>query len=126
MALTCSRAGCGCGFCALCQEDCGNDAHKHIGDGCPLAQRLGVKKGEFHLSAEAWNKAASKARVIRLSEYLATLTTAQKQHALEDVANELRDLKINPNDIDRAAQAGPPEQPRRGRQRGLFDAMQLG
>ena len=119
MALTCSRAGCGCGFCALCQEDCGNDAHKHIGDGCPLAQRLGVKKGEFHLSAEDWNKAASKARVIRLSEYLATLTTAQKQHALEDVANELRDLKINPNDIDRAAQAGPPEQPRRGRQRGF-------
>ena len=27
-ALTCSR--CRCGFCAYCQTDCGNDAHKHV------------------------------------------------------------------------------------------------
>ena len=96
MALTCSRAGCGCGFCALCGEDCGGDAHPHIGAGCPLAPQIGVKKGEFHLSNAEWNKAASKARTIKLKEYLATLTEAQRQHALIDCANELKDLKIDP------------------------------
>ncbi len=27
-ALTCSR--CACGFCALCLQDCGRDAHAHV------------------------------------------------------------------------------------------------
>jgi hypothetical protein len=30
-ALTC---GCGCGFCAYCFKDCGNDAHRHVA-ACP-------------------------------------------------------------------------------------------
>jgi len=102
MALTCSRAGCGCGFCALCQADCGNDAHAHIGGGCPLAARIGVKKGEFHLSEKAWNAAASKARTIRLSEYLDTLPEAARQHALADCARELADLGIDPNSLGAA------------------------
>jgi hypothetical protein len=29
-ALTCSRQGCGCGFCAFCLKDCGSDAHAHV------------------------------------------------------------------------------------------------
>ena len=29
-ALTCSRADCGCGFCAYCLADCGGDAHAHV------------------------------------------------------------------------------------------------
>ena len=35
MALKCSRAGCGCGFCAWCQADCGDDAHQHVANQCP-------------------------------------------------------------------------------------------
>ncbi|KAG8462182.1 hypothetical protein KFE25_011632 [Diacronema lutheri] len=35
-ALTCSRQGCGCGFCAWCLADCGADAHKHV-SACPQA-----------------------------------------------------------------------------------------
>jgi hypothetical protein len=31
-ALTCSRQGCGCGFCALCLKDCGSDAHAHVAE----------------------------------------------------------------------------------------------
>merc|ERR1711939_937344 len=75
MALTCSRAGCGCGFCALCQEDCGNDAHAHLGRGCPMARKLGVKPKEFYLASEAeWQTAQAKGRAIKLREYLDTLT----------------------------------------------------
>ena len=29
-ALTCSRQGCKCAFCAFCLEDCGDDAHTHV------------------------------------------------------------------------------------------------
>merc|ERR550514_2071635 len=79
LALTCSRAGCGCGFCALCQADCGNDAHGHVGGGCPLADQIGVKKGEFHLSEEEYSRAASRAREIRLRQYLESLTEEQRE-----------------------------------------------
>lgn len=99
MALTCSRVGCGCGFCALCQADCGNDAHQHIGHGCPLAPSIGVKKGQFHLSRREYEKASARAREIKLREYLSTLTEARRQHALQDCQRELRDLGINPTKL---------------------------
>ena len=106
MALTCSRAGCGCGFCALCQQDCGHDAHGHVGGGCPLASKIGVRRGEFHLSEAEYNKATAKARALRLKEYLETLTTARKQHALEDCERELRDLGLNPADLHTGGNGG--------------------
>jgi hypothetical protein len=31
-ALSCAQRGCGCHFCALCLEDCGSDAHKHVNE----------------------------------------------------------------------------------------------
>ena len=34
MALVCGRAGCGAAFCAWCQKDCGDDAHRHV-QTCP-------------------------------------------------------------------------------------------
>eukprot|EP01047_Picozoa_sp_COSAG01_P070106 COSAG01_NODE_10539_length_2136_cov_3.113402_2_plen_481_part_00 len=37
-ALTCGKVGCGCGFCAWCQEDCGDDAHQHVAN-CPVKPR---------------------------------------------------------------------------------------
>jgi len=106
MALTCSRAGCGCGFCALCQADCGGDAHGHVGGGCPLATKIGVKKGEFHLSEADWNTAMSKARAIRLDEYFNTLTEAQKQHALEDCKREIQDIGLKPADFNEGGGKG--------------------
>ena len=113
MALTCSRAGCGCGFCAMCGEDCGNDAHGHIGEGCPYAKPenqggVGIKKGEYFCNAAGqWDKVSSKSKAIKLKEYLNTLTEAQRQHALEDCANELRDLKIDPKDLGLAVPVRP-------------------
>jgi len=94
MALTCSRAGCGCGFCALCQADCGNDAHSHVGNGCPLAKLIGVREGEFHLGEAEYTRAAARAREIRLQQYLESLTVEQRVEALEDCAREIADLGI--------------------------------
>lgn len=115
MALTCSRAGCGCGFCAICQEDCGGDAHPHIGAGCKWAKRCGIKPKEFHVSAHDWPRLSSASKVIRLNEYLETLTEARKQYALEDCARELGDLGIDPALVGKAESAGKASGKRRGK-----------
>ena len=86
-------------------EDCGGDAHSHIGDGCKWARRCGIKRGEFHVSAQDWPKLSSASKVIRLNEYLETLTEARKQHALEDCARELGDLGIDPALVGKATKA---------------------
>jgi hypothetical protein len=102
LALSCSRAGCGCGFCGLCQEDCGGDAHGHVRNGCPYAERVGVRKGEFFLAEGDKFKVLGKVKAIRLREYLDTLTEARKQHALEDCSRELLDLGLDPADFGAA------------------------
>ena len=108
-ALYCGRAGCGCGFCAICQEDCqgpetaisgGDPAHRHVAS-CPLLKQIGMAD-KVHQGGEAWEKASRKAKTVKLREYLETLTEAQKQHALEDCARELQDLKIDPAKLGKA------------------------
>ena len=111
MALTCSRAGCGCGFCALCQADCGQDAHGHVGRGCPLAEQIGVRKGEFHLDELEYERASRRARGLRLQQYLSTLTVAQRAEALEDCARELADLGIDPAKVGDKRDAGGGRRP---------------
>ena len=111
-ALYCGRAGCGCGFCAICQEDCqgpetavsgGDPAHKHVAS-CPLLKRIGMAD-KVHQGGGTWEKASRKAKMLMLKDYLATLTEAQRQHALTDCERELRDLKINPADLGKAEEA---------------------
>ena len=96
MALTCSRAGCGCGFCAICQADCGTDAHGYVGGGCPYAERVGVKKGEFFIPEDKFKEASRKMKAIRLQEYLETIPERFREQALKSCERELRDEKINP------------------------------
>ena len=115
MALTCSRVGCGCGFCALCQEDCGGDAHPHVGGGCPLAESIGLKPREFHIREADYAKAMTRAKVIKLHEYLDTLTEARKQHALQDCEREIRDLGLDPSNFDGPARALRPHRHERDR-----------
>ena len=119
-ALYCGRAGCGCGFCAICQEDCqgpevqisgGDPAHRHVA-ACPTLRRIGMAD-KVHQGGETWTKASRKAKTVKLADYLATLTEAQKQHALQDCARELKDLGINPKDLGQA-QAAVPQEPGAG------------
>ena len=57
---------------------------------------------KVHQGGAAWEEASRRAKSVKLKDYLDTLTEAQKQHALEDVAQELKDLKINPADLGKA------------------------
>jgi hypothetical protein len=60
-ALTCAKAGCGCGFCAWCQEDCGGDAHQHVAN-CsekpPGADTFYDTKDEFMIVQRRRQRAA--------------------------------------------------------------------
>ena len=69
LALTCSRQGCGTGFCALCQEDCGGDAHPHVGEGCPIAREVGAPYREFYIPDGSFPELSSKAKAIKLRAY---------------------------------------------------------
>ena len=94
MALMCSRAGCGCGFSAICQEDCGSDAHQHV-PRCPdNTDRTG------HFATTALYHAMLKVRISKvLRAYLDGLTREQRQHALEDIQVELRHRGIDPREF---------------------------
>jgi hypothetical protein len=96
MALTCSRVGCGCG-------------------GCPLAESIGLKPREFHIREADYAKAMTRAKVIKLHEYLDTLTEARKQHALQDCEREIRDLGLDPSNFDGPARALRPHRHERDR-----------
>ena len=111
-ALYCGRPGCGCGFCAICQEDCqgpetavsgGDPAHKHVAS-CPLLKRIGMAD-KVHQGGGTWEEASRKAKMLMLKDYLGTLTETQRQHALTDCERELRDLQINPADLGKAEEA---------------------
>ena len=60
-ALTCH--GCQCGFCALCLEDCGADAHQHVAH-CRLNPA-----GSVHVRTEDWNIVVMEQRCLKLQEY---------------------------------------------------------
>ena len=111
LALTCSRAGCGCGFCAICQEDCGNDAHAHVGRGCPLAEQVGIRPREFHVDDGEYTRGTTQLKAKRLAEYLTTLPEAHRQHALEDCATELADLGLDPKTLLDGGERGARREP---------------
>ena len=92
-ALTCPRAGCGCGFCAYCLKACGRDAHTHV-------QHCEHGEGLFPKPARGKFKAAQKARRERmLRQYLATLPTGERDMAVIEVVRELNDLGLTPEEF---------------------------
>lgn len=66
MALKCSRAGCGCGFCAICLENCGSNAHPHV-----LACQFNTSRDYFASKAsfQEMQKAWRTARVKEVSSF---------------------------------------------------------
>eukprot|EP00808_Paulinella_micropora_P003486 g25834.t1 len=89
-ALTCG--GCGCGFCALCLQDCGHDAHAHVAN-C----NVNTAPGRDVFSTRATFEQAQNARRERLVRgYLRTLESAELQGQVMDaVRPSLRQLGLH-------------------------------
>ena len=56
-ALTCTYAGCGAHFCALCLVECPGDAHAHV-QRC----RFNPCKGSYHVDRATWEAVMDKRR----------------------------------------------------------------
>jgi hypothetical protein len=101
-ALTCSRAGCGTGFCAVCLKHCGKDAHQHVRAEC----KLNPKKDYYINLADL--------KIIHLGEmkrklklYLDSLQNEEAVNtAVQAAERELSDVGIDPKDYKVEKKAG--------------------
>ena len=84
-ALTCSRPGCGCGFCARCLKDCGKDAHKHVEE-CTMYGGNGFF-GDFEAVQRVRRKTL-------LQDLLRKLPPAIAARLLDDCAQDIEDLGL--------------------------------
>ncbi|CAE7565953.1 PIX13 [Symbiodinium natans] len=88
-ALTCSRAGCGCGFCGFCLQDCGRNAHAHV-------RRCGLNPRQDYFVSEEQFREIQKCRRTRLVQaYLAELEPETRERLLRDLARDFADLNIH-------------------------------
>lgn len=84
-ALTCSR--CGCGFCAWCLQDCGSDAHQHVGR-C-TAKPPGTDP--FFASSALVDEAQRTRRIELLEAYLRPLPTETREGVERSLRAVLQD-----------------------------------
>lgn len=72
MALTCSRPGCSCGFCAICLKDCDRDAHAHIA----RCTYMTVGRGNVFASEDNIKQMQNAWRTAKIKEVSCTSHTA--------------------------------------------------
>ena len=90
LALTCQAPGCDCGFCAVCLQDCGTDAHAHVRS-CPYANSGGgayLAEGDIKPAQNAW-------RADQLRKFLAPLSADLAQRVLSSLKRELADVGLD-------------------------------
>lgn len=98
-ALTCP--GCGCGFCAACIVDCGDDAHTHCKE---------VHQGLFG-SLARFNEIQRHRRLVAIVQYLASLeeTPALLDQLLLDespLGKDLKEVGLSGNEVKRVLADG--------------------
>lgn len=92
-ALTCATDG--AAFCAYCLEDCGDDAHAHVGQ-CPHNPT-----GDLFAPLETFHNAQRQRRVRMLQEYLEAIPSNElRGRVIAACDADLRDLGINPDDFN--------------------------
>lgn len=88
-AVTC--AGCKCGFCSFCLEDCGKDAHQHFysnGSKCPN------EGGEIFTEHGKWQEIQNKRKGVLLCKYLATVPEELRKKVADLCAPDAKDLGV--------------------------------
>ena len=83
-ALTCSKPGCGCGFCAYCLEDCGDDAHAHVSKCFKFGSRADMF-GDF-------KTVQNNRRIMLFKALLTQLDPVVAAKLLDDCKRDLADL----------------------------------
>jgi hypothetical protein len=87
-ALKCARPGCGAGYCAYCQQDCGADAHAHV-------SRCALGGGQTFSSMVRLDSISRARRQRAVDAYLSTLAPSVRADVVTASAIDLRDLGIS-------------------------------
>lgn len=77
LALTCAKASCKCAFCAICLEDCGADAHAHVG-------RCQYAGGSLHAAAGQVKALENRWRIDRIRQVGAAAVTLKQPRRCAD------------------------------------------
>ncbi|CAE8651924.1 unnamed protein product, partial [Polarella glacialis] len=100
-AITC--AGCKCGFCSYCLEDCGKDAHKHFFNNNSKCPNEG---GPLFIEHKKWLGYQSNRKAQLLCEYLSKVPEALRKKVADLCAPDAKDLGVAmPQDLSDAALA---------------------
>lgn len=94
-AITC--AGCKCGFCSYCLEDCGLDAHQHFYKNKSACPKEG---GPLFSDHGKWQGYQSKRKGRLLCEYLSTVPEELRKKVADLCAPDAKDLGVQmPEDL---------------------------
>lgn len=95
-ALVCAKAGCGCGFCALCLRDCGRDAHEH------LVQERYHGNRDYYGGMDNFNRTHRQRRIQLLKRAFAELQHEGpefQQELLREMGEDLHGIGIDAADV---------------------------
>eukprot|EP00927_Polykrikos_kofoidii_P036034 TRINITY_DN30479_c0_g1_i1.p1 TRINITY_DN30479_c0_g1~~TRINITY_DN30479_c0_g1_i1.p1 ORF type:complete len:759 (-),score=162.55 TRINITY_DN30479_c0_g1_i1:69-2345(-) len=102
-----SCAGCKCGFCSFCLEDCGADAHQHFYKHKSKCPKEG---GGLFLDHKKWQEFQTIRKSRLLREYLATVPEAIRQKVADLIAPDAKDLGLAmPMDVSSDGLKGSPQ-----------------
>ena len=87
-ALSCSRQGCGCNFCALCLADCGEDAHPHLAAGLCRTEK------DYWGTLEELNANHAKRRTDGVVKYLEGLNPAMRALVVAAIEVDMAQLEL--------------------------------
>lgn len=91
-ALTCAASTCKAGFCAVCLNDCGADAHAHI-------LRCPENESGMHVPLVVFKEHHRKRQEVIINEKLKGLSARTRGLLLEKIGKDLRDLGITVNPV---------------------------
>ena len=92
MALNCSAAGCGCGFCAWCLQDCGQDAHQHVANEC---RSKPAGQDRFFGDMGAWKQVHAQRVKREVEEFLNPMKAEVREQVLAVCEQQLVDVGLH-------------------------------
>lgn len=86
LALSCRN--CSCGFCGVCLEDCGADAHRHVANCRWAGGSVFMREGDVAAAQNRWRRHA-------IDKFLGQLSAAERASLLRSLQGELEGVGLH-------------------------------
>ena len=95
LAITCRQHRCHCGFCGVCLEDCGDDAHEHVTQ-CKYTQGdMFASEADVPVMQNAWRRD-------KIAEHLSGLGEARVAEVLASLERDFKGVGLSPAAVRQA------------------------